>query len=86
MKSKKTSATEKRRRSRSPKKKPGTEGRMECLCLECGISNYMELEGVSPDSLQPSETRVLANIFCEACGGALFIRGRAGDEPCYPVG
>jgi hypothetical protein len=84
--SKKPAATEKRRRSRSPKKKPGTEGGMECLCLECGISHYLELEGVSPDSLKPSETRILANIFCEACGGALFIRGRAGDEPCYPAG
>lgn len=84
--SKKTSATEKRRRGRYPKKKRGSEGQMECLCLECGISNYMELEGVSPDSLKPSEPRILANIFCEACGGAMLVRGRAGAEPCYPSG
>jgi hypothetical protein len=56
---------------------------MECLCLECGISNYLELDAGLMGVLEPCETKILANIFCSNCGGPLLVRGKAGDEPFY---
>jgi hypothetical protein len=81
MKGKKKTAMERRRGTRSKQKAEGTFGKMECLCLECGISNYLELEGVATASTKPSEPRILATIFCEACRGPLFIRGGPGTSP-----
>jgi len=60
-------------------------GRRECLCLQCGISNYLVLEDLPLDALEPSETKILANIFCSECGGPLLVRGAAGEEPFYPT-
>ena len=59
--------------------------RRECLCLQCGISNYLVLEDLPLDALEPSETKILANIFCSECGGPLLVRGAAGEEPFYPT-
>ncbi|MBI5582562.1 MAG: hypothetical protein HY892_01940 [Deltaproteobacteria bacterium] len=70
-------------RSRSRKKE--TAGKVECLCLECGISNYLELEGQALDALVPEEAKILVNIFCSECGGPLLVRGKAGAEPFYDV-
>ena len=70
-----------RTRSKSKGRKPSDE--MECHCLECGISNHLVLEGAVLEPLAPSETKLLANIFCSECGGPLMVRGKAGDEPFY---
>jgi len=59
--------------------------RRECLCLQCGISNYLLLGDLTLDALEPSETKILANIFCVECGGPLLVRGAAGAEPFYPT-
>jgi hypothetical protein len=74
-----TSGTGKPRRLRSEVRPGERAAKTECLCLECGISNYLELEAKAP-----GEDKIVANIFCDACGGPLLVRGRAGDEPCYP--
>ena len=60
-------------------------GRRECLCLQCGISNYLVLEDPPLDTLEPSEIKILAGIFCSECGGPLLVRGAAGEEPFYPT-
>ena len=60
-------------------------GRRECLCLQCGISNYLVLENLPQDALEPPETKILADIFCIECGGPLLVRGAAGEEPFYPT-
>jgi len=65
--------------------KEDSVGRRECLCLQCGISNYLVLEDLPPDALEPSETKILTNIFCSECGGPLLVRGAAGEEPFYPT-
>jgi hypothetical protein len=60
-------------------------GRRECLCLQCGISNYLVLEGLPLDAWEPSDNKILASIFCSECGGPLLVRGAAGEEPFYPT-
>ncbi len=85
MKGKKRPAMERRRGTRSKQKAEGTSGKMECLCLECGISNYLELEGQTPETPGSGGEKILANIFCSACGGPLLVRGPAGEEPFYPT-
>ena len=75
------------RRKKSPSNSGGVDpiGRRECLCLQCGISNYLVLEDLPLDALESSETKILANIFCSECGGPLLVRGAAGEEPFYPT-
>ena len=74
-------------RKKSPSRLRGEDpvGRRECLCLQCGISNYLVLEDLPLDALEPSETKILANIFCSECGGPLLVRGAAAEEPFYPT-
>lgn len=55
----------------------------ECMCLECGISNMIELEGVILDELQDGGIKVVRDVYCSECGGPLLIVGRAGEEPFY---
>jgi len=35
--------------------------------------------------LDPSEAKILANIYCSECGGPLLVRGAVGEEPFYPT-
>ena len=81
----KKTTVDKGRRKKFPPKSMGVDpiGRRECLCLQCGISNYLVLEDLPLDALEPSETKILANIFCSECGGPLLVRGPAGEEPFY---
>jgi hypothetical protein len=74
-------------RKKSPSKPRGEDpvGRRECLCLQCGISNDLVLEDLSLEALEPSETKILTDIFCSVCGGSLLVRGVAGEEPFYPT-
>ncbi len=84
---KKKTTTDTGRRKNSPSNPGGVDpiGRRECLCLQCGISNYFVLEDLPLDALEPSETKILANIYCSECGGPLLVRGAAGEEPFYPI-
>lgn len=81
MAKKSTPHSEGPRRRRSDARIGEAAAKTECLCLECGISNYLDLE-----AQVPGEEKILANTFCGACGGPLLVRGRPGDEPCYPIG
>jgi len=56
---------------------------MECMCLECGISTYLESSAISIQ--EESETKFVRNLFCPSCGGVLKLEGKAGDEPFYRV-
>jgi hypothetical protein len=69
--------------SRSKSREGEAAGKMECLCLECGISNYLPLEELISEDFEPSEVEILAHRFCSNCGGPLLVRGKAGDEPYY---
>jgi hypothetical protein len=55
------------------------------MCLECGISVYVEPLGMLVDDLGPTEMKVVRNTFCKECGGQLALIGKAGDEPYYRV-
>ena len=59
---KKKTTVDNRRRKKSPPKPMGVDpvGRRECLCLQCGISNYIVLEDLPLDALEPSETQDLS--------------------------
>jgi hypothetical protein len=59
------------------------ENLMECMCLECGISIYLDLGKIAVEEVPDSKMKVLRDTFCPECGGTLSLRGRAGDEPCY---
>jgi hypothetical protein len=74
-------------RKKSSSKPRGEEpvGRRECLCLQCGISNYLVPEDLPLNALEPSESKILSNIFCSECGGPLLVRGAVGEEPFYPT-
>jgi hypothetical protein len=85
MKKKEESETGGRKKSSSKTRGKDPDGRRECLCLQCGISNYLVLEDLPLDVLGPSETKILSNIFCSECGGPLLVRGAAGEEPFYPT-
>jgi hypothetical protein len=56
---------------------------MECMCLECGVSTYLDLSGVSVEDDVGSGHKFVLNSFCPECGGALLVVGKAGDEPFY---
>ncbi len=58
---------------------------MECMCLKCGISVYVDLTGISLEDLGQGEHKVIRNVFCTECGGHLALIGRAGDEPHYKI-
>ena len=59
---------------------------MECMCLECGISLYLNLDGILLESLEGSDLKLLKDTFCVECGGPLVLTGKAGDQPRYRVG
>ena len=59
------------------------DDQMEFMCLECGVSNYLRMEGLAFEDLGGSEARIVKNVFCGECGGTLSLIGKAGDEPYY---
>ena len=56
---------------------------MECMCLQCGISVYLDVLSIALEDSGTSETKLLRNIFCSECGGHLMLIGKAADEPHY---
>ena len=58
---------------------------MECMCLDCGISNYLDVQDVSLENIPDLQRQFVKNRPCIECGGALVVIGRAGEEPCYTV-
>jgi len=58
---------------------------MECMCLQCGISNHIEMASISLEILDGSDVKVIKDIFCAECGGPLIILGKAGDRPHYSL-
>ncbi len=59
------------------------ENLMECMCLECGVSIYLDLGQIAVEEAADSKMKLVSNLFCTECGGLLALRGRAGDEPNY---
>lgn len=57
----------------------------ECMCLTCGISVYLDLEGVIFDDPGLGTLQTIKNMFCPECSGQLGVIGKAGDEPFYKV-
>jgi hypothetical protein len=56
---------------------------MECMCLQCGISLYLDVLSVALEDPGTSQLKLLRNIFCSECGGHLMLIGKAADEPHY---
>jgi|YelNatPaOPRAMG01_1025707.scaffolds.fasta_scaffold152301_2 hypothetical protein len=60
--------------------------RMECMCLQCGISHYVPLDDISMEVIADFEYPLVVNMFCNQCGGMLFVVGKEGDQPRYVTG
>ena len=58
---------------------------MECMCLECGISHYLDTGFLKLEPLEDSQYKAVANQECDQCGGTLIVIGKAGDQPNYIV-
>jgi hypothetical protein len=56
---------------------------MECMCLNCGISSYLSRDLISLDDPSHADVKLLRNCWCQECGGALILVGKAGDRPSY---
>ncbi len=57
--------------------------KMECMCTECGVSNFIPQDHIVLDD--SGEGKFIRNVFCLQCGGLLFLVGKAGDEPFYKL-
>ncbi len=57
---------------------------MECMCIECGMSNYLPKDYISMDDPTDNDSKLLDSLLvCEICGGNLRLVGKAGEEPYY---
>ena len=59
--------------------------KMECMCLNCGISHYIDRDRISLEDLDNDEMKIVRNIFCSECGSVLALVCKAGDEPNYKL-
>lgn len=57
--------------------------RMECMCLDCGISHYISVADLAIEISPEFEYPVVSNIFCTKCGGLMFVVGKEGEQPFY---
>ena len=57
--------------------------KMECMCMDCNISHYIDLGNISLEDVADNEKRLVDNLFCSECCGKLFLNCKAGDEPTY---
>ncbi len=58
---------------------------MECMCLECGVSNYLAPDRISLEDPGSTTLKLLRSPFCTECGGPLVLIGKSGDEPYYKL-
>jgi hypothetical protein len=58
---------------------------MECMCLECGISIFMESSIIKLSGPSDTGYELLRDTYCTECGGPMFLVGKAGDEPNYKL-
>lgn len=57
---------------------------IECMCTNCGISLLIPMgEIVLDDTVISCDQRLVRNLFCTECGGALAMIGLAGEQPHY---
>ena len=57
---------------------------LECMCMECGVSNYLPADDVIMDEQEGTNSKLLDRLLvCQNCGGQLRLIGRAEDEPYY---
>jgi len=58
--------------------------KMECLCMECGVSNYFPADDIALEDPSDVDSKKIDSLLvCEQCGGQLMLVGKAGDEPHY---
>ncbi len=54
------------------------------MCTNCGISLLIPMgEIVLDDTVISCDHRLVRNLFCTECGGALAMIGLAGEQPHY---
>ncbi|MDY0042475.1 MAG: hypothetical protein RBS57_19365 [Desulforhabdus sp.] len=58
---------------------------IECMCLECGISLYLQTSSLVLGSFIEGDKRLVDNTFCSQCGGPLLAVGKAGEQRNYIV-
>ena len=58
---------------------------VECMCLECGVSLYLEMGTLVLGNFAEGDKRVVDNTFCSQCGGPLVVLGKVGEQPHYIV-
>ncbi len=59
---------------------------VECMCLECGISLYLDKDTILLGDYVTDALRAVEKTFCTQCGGQLAMVGLAGEEPNYRIG
>lgn len=57
---------------------------VECMCLECGISTYLDMDNITVEDLGGG-IKVVSNAYCPDCQGGLRVIGKAGAEPYYKI-
>jgi DNA-directed RNA polymerase subunit RPC12/RpoP len=57
---------------------------IECMCMECGISNCLPEDDIALEDPSAVDSKIIDSLLvCEQCGGRLMLVGKAGDEPFY---
>ncbi len=56
---------------------------MECMCMDCGISTFIDLGALTMDDISEGSFKGVKDTLCTECGGRLVVIGKAGDEPNY---
>jgi hypothetical protein len=59
--------------------------KLECMCLNCGISNYLDGSDLFLEEIPDWNKPLVRNCPCPECGGVLTVVGRAGEEARYRV-
>jgi len=56
--------------------------KMDCMCLECGILNYLPEGDILMEDPASSDSKILDSLLaCQICGGQLILMGKIVDEP-----
>jgi hypothetical protein len=59
---------------------------MECMCQQCGVSVHLPTDLISLEDPANPDAKMLSSLHvCPECGGALALRGKAGEEPFYKL-
>jgi len=60
--------------------------KIECMCLECGVSMFLPKNDISMDDPSDADSKLLDSfLVCENCGGRLSMIGKCQSAIFFPV-